>query len=399
MADIVINNPPPVGNANRIHRPQAKQDAQNPNVNEQDKDVFIGPNNNPPAKKGFNIFSFSWGLIKGFVKEAITIALFIPKLVINLITNPVDTIKGFVNGFIVLGKLLSNPSELGNVLKNAWEAFKNADSDEKGQIIGRILCNFVPLPIVGNPLLLNIRLLSSMRRFGVGINAIARNTRTLARFHRMNGCSRWRTFLAARRIAKRENLLRDFQKSLRLEGISGAIAPRLVLTSKLNILMVGGYTPMQHIIYINKAWLNFLPSGMLGKIIRHEVKHSGQALLAARAGGRIPQIRMPNGQLVDFMPSHIWNNAHQIAPITPGSPLYQRASLIPQQFEVSFRNSAGAVNISGNFWANFRAQRNYLNDILEIEARAAQNRYTGLMPRIFSPSIHNVPRLAPLADG
>ncbi len=45
-----------------------------------------------------------------------------------------------------------NPSELVKALGNAWEQFKAADSDEKGQVIGRILANITTVPLAGNPL-------------------------------------------------------------------------------------------------------------------------------------------------------------------------------------------------------------------------------------------------------
>ena len=65
------------------------------NVQNEQEDAFEENQKAAPKKKenGFNIFSFSWGLVKGFVKEAFNILLFVPKLAFNLITNPVETIK------------------------------------------------------------------------------------------------------------------------------------------------------------------------------------------------------------------------------------------------------------------------------------------------------------------
>ena len=411
MSDLTVKDKPAVPAANNAGRPAAaNQEVQNGQVPEEG-DNFVaqqGAAETQEKEKGFNIFKAAWGFVKGFVKEALSIVFFIPKLLFNLVTDPVNTIKGFANGFLALGKLLINPSELVKALGNAWEQFKAADSDQKGQVLGRILANITTVPLSGNPLLLNARLVSSCKRFFVGRSAIAANADVLSRFQSITG-SRWKTFLASRKIARRANLQRDFERALKLEGIPAELAPKLIITKKeLPLTLIGGYVPSKHIIYMNQIWLSILPTrlisfifpgmeNIIGSLLRHEVKHAGQALLAARVGGQVPIVRTGLGAL-PFMPQHIWDRAYQLAPLKPGTRLYNRATQIPGQFEVTFQRTSGATTSGGSFWRNYRNQKAYMKDPLEREAFRAQLRYTGLVPAIPTPSIHNLPRLAPLAE-
>ena len=251
-------------------------------------DAFVRRPINPVNRnreRGFNPIRFTTGIVKGFVKEFISIALFIPKLLYGLVTNPIGTIKGIVSGVAAIGSLLANPAKLMELLKKGWECFKEADSEKKGEIIGRILCNFVPVPGIGSPLLLNARLISTVRRFGVSAKAIGSNTKTLARFYRMSGKSKLKTFFVARRIAKKANIKKDFERALKLEGIPKELAPKLAIV-KLPPLYGGAYISSKHMIIINKTHCNFLPSWYIGGFIRHEVKHAGQALSLAKCSGR-----------------------------------------------------------------------------------------------------------------
>lgn len=412
MSDLTVKDKPAVPAANNAGRPAApNQQVQNGQAPDEG-DNFVaqqGAAENQEKEKGFNIFKAAWGFVKGFVKEALSIAFFIPKLLFNLVTDPVNTIKGFANGFLALGKLLFNPGELVKALGNAWEQFKAADSDQKGQVIGRILVNITTVPLAGNPLLLNARLVSSCKRFFVGRGAIAANADVLSRFQSITG-SRWKTFLASRKIAKRANLERDFERALRLEGIPAELAPKLIITKKeLPLTLLGGYVPSKHVIYINQVWLNILPTRLIsfilpgmenrfGTLVRHEVKHAGQALLAARVGGEVPRIIATIFGPLPFIPQRVWDRAYQLSPLQPGTRLYNRAAQIPKQFEVSFQRTSGAATSGGSFWRNYRSQRAYLKDPLERETFRVQMRYTGLAPAIPTPSIHNLPRLAPLVE-
>lgn len=411
MPDLIIKNQSMVPAVNNADRPaESKQEVQNEKTPEK-VDSFVSQQQDPiesqKKEKGFNIFKAALGFVKGFVKEGCLIAFFIPKLLFNLATDPVNTIKGFANGFLALGKLLFNPSELVKVLSNAWEQFKAADSDQKGQVLGRILANITTIPLVGNPLFLNARLVSSCKRFFVSRSAITANADVLSRFQSVTG-SRWKTFLASRKIAKRANLQKDFERALKLEKIHPELAPKLEVVNNIPCSIVAAYAPSEHLIMVNRPWLYSVPTRFLsfifpgienltGTFIRHEVKHVGQVLLAARAGGPLPYIRAPWGETIPCMPQRIWDRAYQLSPLKPGTRLYSRAQQLPKQFETCAQRSNDVLS-GGSLWKIYRNRKAYMKDPLEVEARKVQRRYTGLAPAIPTPSIHNLPRLAPLAE-
>ena len=494
MGGLSIGNaaPPfPFGVNPRLANIQAGQENQN-HINQNQEDKFVTRNRNGSQRKSFNLFNFAGGLIKGFFKEVFAIVTFLPVLAFNLITNPVGTIKGFVNGFKALASLLLNPDKLMETLKNAWEHFKNCDSEKQGEIIGRIICNFIPLPIIGNPLLLNARLISMSRRIGTGAAAIAKNAGVLSRFYRKSGGSKWKTFLAARKIAKKANLKKDFQRALKLEGIPAELAPKLRLMNLPG--MTGGmYMSNMHTIIINKRMFNILPSGKIGTFIRHEVKHAGQALsLPARSARNHPPLLLPvKQQLIKnarnklkqgctdaridlcnkghqqitkkmeyrwflkeelaklkklkqcykdiyFLPESVWSAAAKhpklkiktkippqdiIKRFTEANKLGRKASswscsgeplmkignrvyknYIKQLQKVKARKYGVATECSIYLKIGSTALARWLKTLikrikkykscpLEAEAFRVQARYIGLAPRIYLPSIHNIPRL------
>ena len=211
MSDLTVKDKPAVLAANNAGKlAAANQQVQNGQAPEEG-DNFVaweGAAKNQEKEKGFNIFKAAWGFVKGFVKEALSIAIFIPKLLFNLLTDPVNTIKGFANGFLALGKLLVNPSELVKALRNAWEQFKAADSDKKGEVIGRLFTNCVSLPVIGNPLLLNVRILSAIRRTQIGTSKILGNAGSLISLYKTNGLQK--TIHEARELVRMANIEKDF---------------------------------------------------------------------------------------------------------------------------------------------------------------------------------------------
>ena len=376
-------------------------------------------------ENGFNLFNCLFGFAKGIIKETINMVLFIPKLVFNLITNPVETIKGLIKGFSSLIHLILNPAELMKALNKAWENFCNADSEGKGKILGKIFANFVALPVIGNPLLLNARLISGFNRISTGITAIIKNKAYLSEFYKTCG-SRWQTFQEARNLAKKANCEKDFQRALKLEGIPQELAPKLIF-ERLPKNMLGGYSASMHTLVINTRHrnifltvLDFIKGNTTGQIVRHEVKHAGQALHAASIGGKVPFITPPKRLINDiaisisrvksvkefnflsaaerrywyrlakneiktnrdfylFLPENIWNKAVSLKPkIKTSIP----AKDIPAKFlEALFLQEGGC---------SFKVYRSHP---IEREAFRAQARYIGLAPRFYSPSIHNIERL------
>ena len=212
-----------VSSTSTIPVDEAKQDEDS---NEVEKDKFEGKEKPDLQKEGFNIFKAAWGIVKGFTKEIFTMLGFFLKSFIH----PIETIKGLINGGVALVKLISNPTALASALKNGWERFKSMDSDERGQFIGRLLFNFTPVSGLLNPLLINARLASSLIiRPAVSLKAITQNVETLARFYRASGNDLKKTLLAARKIGRRANLEKDFQRLKSIQKVFSGTHYKLIL--------------------------------------------------------------------------------------------------------------------------------------------------------------------------
>ena len=317
-------------------------------------------------KSPLDLIKLIWGFFTGLIDEFITMSLFF----INAIIHPIKTTKNLAEGAIALGKLCLQPDQLKSFLQNLWMEFKNAESYEKGKMLGKISFNFLPFGSFAN-----VRFISNLKRFQVGIQAIAKNTKLLSRFHKMNGNSFIKTILAARRVAKKANLKIDFEKSLKLERIPKALAPRIRLKI-MHPSLGGGYLDSKHLITVNES----LPSSWIGSIVRHEVKHAKQQLTAAGAS------------FETNLPDSIRRLAKDLIPIKEGTKLYKRATKI-QPFVIK---STVPIFLPGikNLFKNLLVPIKYHLNPIEREAFKVQFYYTGLMWAIPSPSIHNLVRLS-----
>ena len=273
LGQAVQEQQPPVPNGNPA-QPQQNIQNQQKDVSQENQEAA-----NENKETRFDPLNFGWGLVKGAVKEVFNMIIFIPKLIFNLFTKPKETIKGLATGFSNLFKLIFNPRELMKTLSKAWENFCNADSDKKVEILGKIFANFVSVPVIGNPLLLNARLLSACRRVGVSTKAIIQNRAYLSEFYKTHG-SKWKTFEEARSIARKANWEKDFERALKLEGIPKELAPKLVFGEMPVALsnLRGAYIPQLHTIVINTQKQNIFSSiyhwisgNSTSKIIRHEI--------------------------------------------------------------------------------------------------------------------------------
>lgn len=388
-----------------------------------------------------------WGLLKGVVKEAFSILTFFG----NFILHPVDSIKGFCSGVAGLFKLISNPTLLKEAIKSGWESFKNADAEEKGEMLGRLLFNFTPAAS-----LMNVRLLSQVNRFTTGLTAIAKEAKHLKSTYKTSDLKS--TFREAKIIARKANIEKDFKRALKIEGIPKELAPNLVCAD-LPDGVAGAFVPEQYTVYINKASLEKKFSFSFGKTVRHEVKHVGQALSLAKSGLPIPKKReipfIPDS-IVEMARSHpqlkVRSNVspENMAQAFKEASRYQKKFRNARKYE-TFENimdrlfapkqahieeltnkmtksavSLGKDRVIGKLRAIKKAKvpvirflrvikftsplikeglgqwgakissnvRRYLTNAIEKETWAVQRKYTGLAPRLHTPAVHNISRLS-----
>lgn len=367
----------------------------NPNGKAQNSPILLAPIHIEHRELITTGFNFTKGMCIGFCSEFISML----KFFVNAIVDPIGTVKGLIQGGATLIKLLTNPPELINSLKNAFHAFQNADAHEKGKIFGAILFNVSP---VGS--LQNMRILSSLRRIPVSVGAIVENWKLLQRYHRMNGGSWFNTMLAAKRVAAKANIKLDFQKALKMEGIPEHLAPKLRFTSKKGPpggnKARGWYDVNKHEIVITTKALNWLPISDLipgfsvGGLMRHEMKHAAQHILIAKAG-------LPSGlplkiQLnISSDPKKYLSEAKKIYESAKNYPVYSK---IVTSSVTSSNLWTRTGQIITRTWQIINYKFQYFLNWMEIEARLVQHTYQGIMPRIHSPSIHLLPYLAPSTE-
>lgn len=455
MPDLLIQNKPI--NNKVINQPQEDAGTTHPNKREEaieprEDSVVILPENQQFSEKSqasilsmaLSPFKFIWGCTKGVVKETFNFMGFF----LNFVIHPIESVKNLFNGLKGLGHLILNPRKAITLLKQAWNDFKEADADQKGQIVGRLLYNLMP-----GTLLSNVKLISILHRTLISSNVIVKNMNTLKRFHKLNGGDLKKTILAGRKIARKENLKKDFLRSLKLEGIPLELAPEFRIKNLENLLqkegfnnifhnisvsknsknLFGAYQPSSHTMLMNSQILDsWIPIGFIGSFVRHEIKHAGQALRASKAGGKVPLV-MPKEKLIEklvddnlngqmfflgspsreaikeavvkqvdnniqafyFMPEKIWNDAsRKLGILKPGTKAHKEALKVPEQFNEAYELSQKAQSHYFNGPEKAKDYKKYKNCAIEKPAFMAQAQYPGLGPNIKSPSIHNLPRLS-----
>lgn len=201
----------------------------NPTKSE-DTVVLKKEENQDEQKPNFNIFKAGWGVIKGLFKESYALGKFFARAIFH----PLQTIKEMIAGFSALFKLLLNPQELKNALQNGWGKFKSMDSTEKGEVIGRILLNCipVPLPLLGNTWIANARFTAKMVRLAKSTTSLPKTILKILNFIKKWGLKNIfkkpvTVTCESIKIARQGFVEKMINIALKEEGIPVALAPKV----------------------------------------------------------------------------------------------------------------------------------------------------------------------------